>query len=148
MSQIDCGLFAIVVCLHMFDGTRIGPHIFTQDEISKLRTLLLRSLVKDRNQRHHDIHVIFPYLMSPSPSELPHQGDIPTSPLGGVELPKTIKLTAGGLVVGTISFKPERYQSKPLFDNLFDSLSSEDDDDHEVKSVVGRIIDDDNNDVA
>ena len=38
----------------------------------------------------------FPYLMTPLPSELPHQGAIPTSPLGGVELPKTIKLTAGG----------------------------------------------------
>ena len=32
--------------------------------------------------------------------------------------------------------------------NLFDSLSSEDEDDHGVKSVVGRSVDDDNPDVA
>ena len=43
------------------------------------------------------------------PSLLPHQGVIPRSPLGGVELPQTIKLIAGGSLVGTISFKPARY---------------------------------------
>ena len=26
----DCGLFAVVICLHIFDGAEVGPHIFTQ----------------------------------------------------------------------------------------------------------------------
>ena len=81
----------------MFKGTHIGPHIFTQYEISKLRTLLPSLLVKGRNERYHDIHAIFEYLTAPMPSLLPHQGVIPRSPLGGVELPKTIKLMADGM---------------------------------------------------
>ena len=56
LNGIDCGLFAVVICLHIFEGTKIGPHIFTQYEISKLRTLLPRLLVKDRNERYHGIH--------------------------------------------------------------------------------------------
>ena len=34
---------------------------------------------------------------------------LPRSALGGVELPQSIKLFAGGAFVGTISFKPARY---------------------------------------
>ena len=39
-NGIDCRLFAVVICLHIFEGTHIGPHIFTQYEIMKLTTLL------------------------------------------------------------------------------------------------------------
>ena len=85
----------------------IGPQIFMQYEITKLRTLLPSLLVKDRNERYHDIHAIFDYLTAPMPSLLPHQGVIPRSP-------KTIKLIAGGSSVGTISFKPARYYRKLL----------------------------------
>ena len=54
-SGIDCGLFAVIICLHILEGTHIGPYIFTQYEITKLRTLLPRLLVKDRNERYHAI---------------------------------------------------------------------------------------------
>ena len=40
-------------------------------------------------------------------SIIPHQGAIPRSPLGDVELPKTIKLIAGGSSVGIISFNQQ-----------------------------------------
>ena len=82
------------------------------------------------------------------PSQLPYQGTIPRSPLGGVELPITIKLIAGGSSVGTISFKPARYYRKLLYGNLFDSSSSEDEDDPEVASVAAKNIDDDKQHVA
>ena len=84
----------------------------------------------------------------PLPPELPHQGAIPRSPLGGVELLKTIKLIAGGSLVGTISFKLARYYRKPLYHNLFDSSSSEDGDDAEVESVAAKNIDDDKQHIA
>ena len=64
---------------------------------------------------------------------LPPQGVLPRSVLGGVELPQTIKLIAGGSFVGTISFKPARYYKKLLYGNLFDS---EDEDDPEITSVT------------
>ena len=110
----------------------------------KLRTLLPRLLVKDRNQRYHGICAIFWYLMASLPSELPHQGAIPNSSLSGVELPQRIKLIPGGSVVGTVSFKPARYHRKPLYGNPFDSSSSEDEDNPKVQSVVAKSIDDDN----
>ena len=141
-------MFAVVICPHIFEGTHIGLHISTQYEITKLRTLLPRLLVKDRNERYDEICAIFDYLMAPLPSELPHQGAIPRSPLGVVELPKTIKLIAGGSSVGSISFKPTTYYRKPLCVNLFDSSSSEDEDDPEVESVVAKNIDDDNHNAA
>ena len=106
----------------------------------KLRTLLLGLLVKDRNERYHGIWAIFDYLTEPMPSLLHHQGVIPRYPLGGVELPQTIKLIAGGLFMGTISFKPASYYRKPLYGNLFDSSSSEDEDDPEIASVTAKIL--------
>ena len=65
-----------------------------------------------------------------------------------VELPKTIKLVAGGSSVGTISVKPARYYRKLLYGILFDSSSTEDEDDPEVASVAAKNIDDDNQHVA
>ena len=103
-----------------------------------MRTLLPSLLVKDRNERYHDIHAIFDLLMAPMPSQLPHQGAIPRSPLGGVELPKTIKLIAGGSSVGIISFKLARYDRKLQYGNIIDSSSSEDEDDPEVASVAAK----------
>ena len=58
-NGIDCGLFAVIVCLHIFEGTHIGPHTFTQYEIMKLRTLLPRLFGKNRNERYYDICAIF-----------------------------------------------------------------------------------------
>ena len=114
----------------------------------KLRALLPRLLGKSRIERYHDNHAIFQQLTAPLPSELPHQGAIPRSPFGGVELPKTIKLIAGGSLVGTISFKLARYYRKPLYHYSFDSSSSEDEDDAEVESVAAKNIDDDKQHIA
>ena len=141
-------MFAVVICLNIFEETHIGPHSFTQYEIVKLRALLLSLLVKDRIERYHGIQAIFDYLAAPMPSFLPHQGIIPRSPLGGVELPHTIKLIAGGLLVGTISFKPARYYRQPLYGNSFDSSSSEDEDDPEIASVTANNIEDDNQHIS
>ena len=81
------------------------------------------------------------------PSLLPHQGVLPRSPLGGVELSQTIKLIACGLSVGTISFKPAQYYRKLLYGNIFDSSSSEEDD-PEIASVTAKNIEDDNQHIA
>ena len=101
-KQIDCGLFAVVICLDIFEGTEIGPPIFTQHDITKLRMYLPSLLVKERNERYYGIWSLFDYLPSPLPSSLPPQGVLPRSPLGGVELPQTIKLIAGGSFLGNI----------------------------------------------
>ena len=95
-NGIDCGLFAIAICLHIFEGTEIGPHIFTQQDITKLRKYLQCLLSRDRNERYIGIQSMFPYLPSPSPLQMAPQGVLPRSPLGGGDLPQTIKLIAGG----------------------------------------------------
>ena len=82
------------------------------------------------------------------PSQLPYQGATPRLPLGGVELPETIKPITGGSSVGTISFKPARYYRKLLHGNLFDSSSSEEEDDPEVASVAAKNIGDDKQHIA
>ena len=64
-NGIDCGLFAVIICLHIFERTHISPHIFTQYEITKLRTLLPRLLGTNRNERCHDIHDSFQHLIAP-----------------------------------------------------------------------------------
>ena len=46
--------------------------------------------------------------------------------------------------MGTISFKPARYYRKPLYGNLFDSSSHEDEDDPEIASVTVKNIEGDN----
>ena len=127
-----------MICLHIFEGTLTGPHIFTQYEITKLRACLLSLLVKDRNERYYGIQSILDCLTAPMPSLLPPQGILPRSPLGGVELPQAIKLIGGGSFVGSISFKPERYYKNLLYGNLFDSSSSEDEDDPEITSVTAE----------
>ena len=137
-TELTVGCFAIVICLHIFEATHIGPHIFTQYETTKLRTYLLSLLVKDRNARYYGIWSIFDYLTAPMLSLLPPQGVLPRFPLGGVELPQTIKLFAGGSFVGKISFKPARYYKKLFYGNLFDSSSSEDEDDPEIASVTAK----------
>ena len=83
---IDCGWLAVVICLHIFEETEIGPHIFTQHDIAKLRKYLPSLLAKDRNERYSEIQTMFIYLPSLLPSLLPPQGVLPRSPLGGVEL--------------------------------------------------------------
>ena len=50
--------------------------------------------------------------------------------------------------MGALSFKPEGYDRKPLIENLFDSSSSEDEEDPKVKLVAGKSIDDGNHDAA
>ena len=70
------------------------------------------------------------------PSSLPPKGVIPRSPMGGIELPQTIKLIAGGSVEGIISFKAAWIYKKPLFGNLFDSSSSEFEDDPGMKPTM------------
>ena len=147
-NEISCGLFAVVICWHIFEGTQIGPHIFTQHEITKLRTHLLSLLVRDRNERYYGVWSIIEYLPTPMPSLLPAQGVLPRSPLGGVELPQTIKLIAGGSFVGNISFKATRFHKTLLYGNLFDSSSSEDESDPEITSVTLTKFTDDNQDIA
>ena len=135
-NGINCGLFAVVICLHIFEGTEIGLHILTQHDITKLRNYLPSLLAKDRNERYFGIWSIFNYLPSPLPSLLPPQGVLLRSPLSGVELPQTIKLIAGGSFQGNISFTATQFYKKPLFGNLFDSSSSEDEDDSVITSVI------------
>ena len=108
-NGIDCGLFVVVICLHTFEGAEIGPHIFTQHDITKLRMYLLSLLVKERNERYDGIWSLFDYLPSPWPSSLSPQGVLPRFPLGGVELPQTIKLIADGSSLGNITFKATRF---------------------------------------
>ena len=82
------------------------------------------------------------------PSLLPPQGVLLRSPLGGVELPQTIKLIAGGSFVGNISFKATRYYIKLLYGNLFDSSSSKDEDGSEITSVTLTKFTDGNQHIA
>ena len=53
--------------------------------------------------------------------------------MGGIELSQTIKLIACGSVHGSISLKARQIYKKPLCGNLFDSSSSESDDDPGMK---------------
>ena len=135
-NGIDCGLFAVMICLHMIDGAEVGPHIFTQHKITQLSAQLPSSLMKDRDKRCYGIQSQFRYLSASLPSSLPLQSTIPRSPMGGIELTQTIKLIAGGSVHGIISFKATQIYKKPLYGNLFDSSSSGSDDDPGMKPVV------------
>ena len=81
-NGIDCGLFAVAICLHILEGPVIGPHIFTQQDITKLRNCLASLLAKDRNERYFGIWSMFKYLPSLSPSLMAPQGVLPRSPLG------------------------------------------------------------------
>ena len=56
--------------------------------------------------------------------------------MGGIELPQTIKLIAGGSVQGMISFKAKWIYKKPLYGNLFDSSSSEYEEDPGMKPAM------------
>ena len=78
------------------------------------------------------------------------QGVLPRSPIGGVELPQTIKLITGGPFVGTtpISFKATRCYKKPPYGNLFDSSSSEDEHNPEITSDTLKKYADDNQHIA
>ena len=58
-NGIDCGLFAVEICLHIFDGAEVGPHIFTQHEIAQLRAQLPSLLTKDRDERCYGIQSQF-----------------------------------------------------------------------------------------
>ena len=97
---------------------------------------LLSLLAKDRNERYYGIWSIFYYLPSPLPSSLPPQGVLPRSPLHVGELPQTIKQIGGGPFLGNISFKATRFYKKLLYGNLFDSSSSEDEEDPAITSVI------------
>ena len=99
-NGIDCGLFTVVICIHICDGAEVGPHIFTQYEITQLRAQLPSLLTKDRDERCYGIWSQFPYLSASLPSSLPPQGVIPRSPMHSIELPQTIKLIARGSVQG------------------------------------------------
>ena len=109
-NGIDCGLFALVICLHIF----VGLEYFTQYEITQLRTQLPSLLTIDRDERCYGIQSQFPYLSASLPSSLHPQGVLPRSPMSGIELPQTIKLIAGGSVQGIISFKATWIYKKPL----------------------------------
>ena len=135
-NGIDFGLFAVAICLHIFDGAEVGPHIFPQHEITQLRAQLPSLLSKDRDERCYGIWSQFQYLSASLPSSLPPQGVIPRSPMRGIELPQTIKLIAGGSVKGIISFKATWIYMKPLYGNLFDSSSSEFEDDPRMKPAM------------
>ena len=55
---------------------------------------------------------------------------------GGIELSQTIKLIAGGSVQGIISFKSAWIYKKLLYGSLFDSSSSEFEDDPGMKPAM------------
>ena len=135
-NGIDCGLLAVIICLHIFDGAEVGPHIFTQHQITQPRAQLPSLLSKDRDKRCYGIWSQFRYLSASLPSSLSPQSIIPRSPMGGIELPQTMKLIAVGSVHGIISFKAAWIYKKPLYGNLFDSSSSESDDNPGMKPVM------------
>ena len=83
-NGIDCGLFAVIICLRIFDGAEVGPHIFTEHQITQLRAQLPSLLTKDRDERSYGIWSQFQYLSA----SLPKQSIIPRSPIGGIELPQ------------------------------------------------------------
>ena len=56
-TGIDCGSFAVVIWPHIFEGTEIGPHIFTQHDITKQRMCLPSLLAKERNERYYAFHL-------------------------------------------------------------------------------------------
>ena len=56
--------------------------------------------------------------------------------MGGIELPQAIKLIAGGSVQGIISSKATWIYKKPLYRNLFDSSSSEFEEDPGMKPAM------------
>ena len=87
-------------------------------------------------KRCYGIWSQFPYLSASWPSLLPSQGALPRSPMGGIELPQTIKLVAGGSVQCIISFKAKQIYKKPVYGNLFDSSFSEYEEDPEMKPAM------------
>ena len=102
LNGIDCGMFVVVICLHIFDGAQIDPTIFSQHKTTKLRMILLSVLVQDRNRMQHNIHCFVSLsegtiVVRATPSRhYPHFS---------TRLPSTIKLTVGGKVLGTVSLK-------------------------------------------
>ena len=49
MNGIDCGLFAVMNCLHILDGVAINPSIFTQEHITRLQKVLPHVLGDEKN---------------------------------------------------------------------------------------------------
>ena len=112
----------------------IGPHVFTQHDITKLKIFQaywLKTGMKGTmafslflTTCHHHCHHCYPLKV------------YSTSPLGSVELPQTTNLIAGGSFLDNITFKATRFYQKLLYGNLFDSSSSEDEDDPAITSVI------------
>ena len=61
------------------------------------------------------------------------QGALPRSPLHGVELPQTIKLIAGGCFQGNICFEATQHYKKPIYGDLFENSSTNNNDDNASK---------------
>ena len=64
MNGIDCGLFAVMNCLHIFDGVAINPSIFTQEHITRLHEVLPHMLGYEKNTTRFYICSIFPCLQA------------------------------------------------------------------------------------
>ena len=61
-NGIDCGLFAVMNCLHIFDGVAVNPSIFTQEHIIRLGKVLPSMLGYEKNATRFYICSIFPCL--------------------------------------------------------------------------------------
>ena len=86
-NGIDCGLFTVVIWLHIFNGAPINQPIFAQEHTMKLRNILLS---------------MFPCLMVVTSQNMPDEAIHKFSNMKSVIPPATIKLIVGGTIFKTI----------------------------------------------
>ena len=102
---IDCGLFAVMNCLHIVDGVAINPLIFTQEQITRLCKVLPHMLGMRRMQQDsiyavyfHAYKLIFPKKMSDV--ILKYSKHFPLAVPG---IMKCVKINVNGSELGTSS---------------------------------------------
>ena len=104
MNGIDCGLFAVMNCLHIFDDVAINPSIFAQEHTTKLCKILPHMLGYEKNATRFYIHSIFPCLQAVISQHLSSDVILKYSkcfPLGVPEIMKHIKINVNGSELGT-----------------------------------------------
>ena len=104
MNGIDCGLFAVMNCLHIFDGVAINPLIFTQEHITRLCKILPHMLGCEKNATRFYICSIFPCLQAVISQNLLSDVILKYSkhfPLAVPVIMKHIKIHVNGSELGT-----------------------------------------------
>ena len=109
MNGIDCRLFAVMDCLHIFDGVAINPSIFTQEHIARLYKVRLYMLGYEENARRFYICSIFPCLQAVISHNLLSAVILKYSrcfPLAVPVVMKHIKINVNGSEFGTTTTNP------------------------------------------